>query len=249
MAAPSPVASFLALSLAVIVAVALCAHLFADAVRLIGLLAALACLTIAVWQLTGGQASRREALAAPMARFQPVAAPERVWGGWAARGAPGRRGVAQKEGFHGGPGGPGGRKEGFLAAATTAPPGGSLPSFPNIPPSLLPSYPGAIDFDYLETAPALGHSDRLAATAATTPYGNPYQDTRLADPQAAPPCVDDDALQYFDCDELNTYQVRSRNVPERVWAGVFRRKALVGRYLAEELEEAEQIRWWGLPEY
>lgn len=152
-----------------------------------------------------------------------------------------------------------GRKEGFLPAATTAPPGGSAPWFVNVPASdPLPRvrggapaspYPGAIEFDYLETAPALGHSDRQATTAATTPYGNPFADSRISAPQAPPPCVDDDALQYFDCDERNTYQARARNAPERVWAGIYRRKALVSRYVAEELEEAEQSRWWGLPEY
>ena len=152
-----------------------------------------------------------------------------------------------------------GRKEGFLPAATTAPPGGSAPWFVNVPASdplprvrggtPAPPYPGAIEFDYLETAPALGYSDRQAAAAETTPYGNPFADGRVSDPQAAPPCVDDDALQYFDCDEQNTYQARARNDPERVWAGIYRRKALVSRYVAEELEEAEQSRWWGLPEY
>ena len=167
----------------------------------------------------------------PECFFEPLRRAEEFTGG-------------RKEGFTGG------RKEGFLPVATTAPPGGAPPAFPSVPPpphGLV--YPGSIDFDYLETAPALGYTDRRASTAANTPVGNPFQDDRIADPQAAPACIDDDALAYFDADELVTYQVRSRNVPERVWAGIYRRKALVSRYLNEELEEAEQSRWWGVGDY
>ncbi len=160
--------------------------------------------------------------------------------------------LRRAEGFTGGrkEGFTGGRKEGFLPVATTAPPGGAPPAFPSVPPpphGLV--YPGSIDFDGYETAPALGYTDRQATTAANTPVGNPYMDSRIADPQAAPACIDDDALQYFDADELNTLQVRSRNVPERVWAGIYRRKALVSRFINEELDTAEASRWWGVNEY
>jgi hypothetical protein len=144
----------------------------------------------------------------------------------------------------------GGRKEGFLPVATTAPPGAAAPVFPSVPPPAYGLvYPGSIEFDDLETAPALGYTDRQASTAANAPVGNPFQDDRIADPQAAPACIDDDALAYYDADEQNAYQVRSRNVPERVWAGVYRRKALISRYLNEELDEAEGSRWWGVGDY
>lgn len=147
-------------------------------------------------------------------------------------------------------GGPTGRREPFLSSATTAPPGGAPPSFPAVPATDLPlKYPGAIEFDELETSPALGWTDRTDVSNDTMPRGNPFQTSRVAAPEAAPPCVDDDALAgLMDLDELNTYQVRSRNVPERVWAGALRRKAHVGRYVSEELDEAEDAMWWGRDE-
>lgn len=138
-----------------------------------------------------------------------------------------------------------GRPEKFVSV-TTAPPGEGPPFWVTAPPGEEPTaYPGAIDFTEYETAPALGHTDWEAAARADVPVGNPFDDGRIAAPQAAPPCDDDDAIAYFDADELNTYQVRSRNVPERVWAGIYRRKALVERYVGEELDEQEDTQWWG----
>lgn len=114
-------------------------------------------------------------------------------------------------------------------------------------------YRGAIDFggEGAETgdqAPALGHSDWDAAARADVPEGNPFDPGRVARPQAAAPCEDDDAFAIHDADELVTYQNRSRNVPERVWAGIYRRKALVERYVREELDERENSQWWGAHE-
>ena len=141
--------------------------------------------------------------------------------------------------------------------ATTAPPGAAPPAFLSLPETRFPEkYPGAIDFGAeappfrlaADEAPALGHLDWAAADRDHVPVGNPYDLDRVASPQAAGPCVDDDATAFFDGDELNTYQARSRNNPERVWAGVFRRKALVGRFVREELDERENTRWWGAGE-
>lgn len=146
-------------------------------------------------------------------------------------------------------------KESFTMA-TTAPPGAGPPAFPNIPDTSAvgtvgPEYPGAIDFGETgrpvvgDEAPALGFVDWDASARDNVPQGNPFDTDRIANPQAAPPCVDDDALALFDGDELNAYQVRSRNNPERVWAGIYRRSALMDRYVREELDERENTRWWG----
>ena len=50
-------------------------------------------------------------------------------------------------------------------------------------------------------------------------------------------------------DEQNARQVRSRNVPERVWAAARKRKGAVEGYVAEELDEKENSVWWGQHEY
>jgi hypothetical protein len=145
------------------------------------------------------------------------------------------------------------KKEGFTMA-TTAPPGAGPPSFPNIPKTSeagMDRYPGAIEFGKTnvgDEAPALGHVDWEASDRDGVPVGNPFDPNRVASPQAASPCVDDDAIQIYDGDELNTYQVRSRNQPERVWAGIYRRKAMMDKYLREELDESENTRWWGAHE-
>ncbi len=132
------------------------------------------------------------------------------------------------------------------------------PAFPVVPATWggLPGpYPGAIDFDGEagpgapgEEAPALGHLDLSAAARDGAPEGNPFETGRVAAPYAAAPCVDDDAISGFDGDEQNTYQARSRNDPTRVWAGVFRRKELIDRYVRSELDERENCRWWGVHE-
>lgn len=146
---------------------------------------------------------------------------------------------------------PRGARERFTGA-TTAPPGAPAPAFPNIPETTtLAAYPGAIDFGKTDQpvvgdeAPALGHVDWDAAARDGVPVGNPYDLDRIASPQAAAPCVDDDAIAFYDGDELMAYQARSRNDPERVWAGIHRRKALVDRYVGEELSERENTQWWG----
>lgn len=58
----------------------------------------------------------------------------------------------------------------------------------------------------------------------------------------------DDTGIVYDGDELVTYQNRARNVPERVWAGTHQRKTLVDHYVREELDERENVRWWGAHE-
>ena len=163
--------------------------------------------------------------------------------------------------------------EGFVSVST-APPGESPPAIVSVPTTQAASfadtvgaptapYPGAIDFGGesplaggSDEAPAMGFADLNvgpkgpggALSRDGTPRGNPFDTDRIASRPAAAPCVDDDAIAIYDGDELNAYQVRSRNDPTRVWAGVFRRKALMDRYVREELDEQEDTRWWGRAE-
>ena len=46
-------------------------------------------------------------------------------------------------------------------------------------------------------------------------------------------------------DDFVVSQTRSRNNPERVWAGIHRRKALIDRFAGEELDEEGGTPWWG----
>lgn len=149
---------------------------------------------------------------------------------------------------------PTGSYESFTTA-TTAPPGAGPPDVVSMPETHAEvSYPGSIDFGNLgdedggiasDEAPALGHTDWTTADRDGAPEGNPFSTNRVSAPQSASPCVDDDALAFYDGDELNTYHVRARNDPERVWAGIYRRKALVSNYISEELDERENSQWWG----
>lgn len=118
-------------------------------------------------------------------------------------------------------------------------------------------YKGAVDFGEYETAPELGHVDRTGDPYAVMagqgadygpdwfPYGNPYDTDRIAGVLAAGPCVDDEAVAVFDADELNTYQVRSRNDPYRLAAGALRYKEQLAQYTSSELDEEQDSRWWG----
>lgn len=115
------------------------------------------------------------------------------------------------------------------------------------------AYPGAIDFGgegptASDQALAVGHADWGEEGLARRPEGNPHPWGRVSTPQAAPPCVDDDAVAVLDGDELMAYHGRARNDPERVWAGARRRKGLVARYVQEELDEKENSVWWGAHE-
>lgn len=56
---------------------------------------------------------------------------------------------------------------------------------------------------------------------------------------------DNDTNGLFDADEAAAYQVRSRNVPERVWSVGPRRRAFVEKYTREELDNEENKAWWG----
>jgi hypothetical protein len=238
--------AFLALTFVVILVIALLAPDLMTAVLLIGLIANFFIISTQMSLLhdraaaCGPAASVEERARAALASM--VNPPSGVWssgGGFSPRSRP----DSAREAFTG---------------ATTAPPGAGAPAFPNVPRttpgSAPPEYPGAIDFggtDYPvvgDEAPALGHADWAEASRVSVPAGNPYDLDRISSPQAAPPCIDDDALALYDGDELTAYQVRSRNEPERVWAGIYRRKALVDRYVGEELDERENSRWWGAGE-
>jgi hypothetical protein len=79
--------------------------------------------------------------------------------------------------------------------------------------------------------------------------GNPFDLSRTAAPQAAAPCVDDEANDgEIDVDESNTYQVRARNDPTRVEAGIMNRRTFLDPYLRETVEVDENRRWWGVHE-
>jgi hypothetical protein len=61
----------------------------------------------------------------------------------------------------------------------------------------------------------------------------------------AEPFEDDFIIESLDDGELMAQQSLSRNDPERALAGITNRKALVERFMGEELDEAEDERWWG----
>lgn len=91
-----------------------------------------------------------------------------------------------------------------------------------------------------------GHRDRLEDMYEEFPEGNPYQLSRTAAPKMAEPCIDDEANDdQYDIDERNTYQARARNDATRVEAGIFNRRVFLDPYLREEVEEREDIPWWG----
>ena len=70
--------------------------------------------------------------------------------------------------------------------------------------------------------------------------GNPFDVSRLAAPQAAGACTDDEANDMeMDIDEQNANQVRSRNDETRVVAGTMNRRRWLDPYLREELDEEE----------
>jgi hypothetical protein len=108
------------------------------------------------------------------------------------------------------------------------------------------AYPGAIAVDEYETEPEYGHRDRLEGDDADEAYGNPYSGNRVWRPAAAGADYDDEANDAeMDADELNAYQGRSRNDPDRVAAGTMNRRKMMDPYLREEVEEAEDRQWWG----
>lgn len=112
-------------------------------------------------------------------------------------------------------------------------------------------YPGAIEADSrdIDTPGAWfqGHRDRNASQNHII-EGNPFDVSRIASPQAAGSCEDDEANDYeADLDESNVNQVRSRNDATRVEAGIFNRRKWLDPFLREELEQEEMEwgPWWG----
>lgn len=111
-------------------------------------------------------------------------------------------------------------------------------------------YPGAIEADSrdVDTPGAWfqGHRDRNISQNKII-EGNPFDLSRIASPQAAGSCADDEAHEIADLDEANVNQVRSRNDATRVEAGIFNRRRWLDPYLREELdqEELEWGPWWG----
>lgn len=112
-------------------------------------------------------------------------------------------------------------------------------------------YPGAVDDADIFSS---GHpmADGLTDAKITDHVfeGNPTRSARSAAPQAAPPCIDDEAdNSELDADERNTYQQRARNDATRVEAGIMNRRTDLDKYLREEVEEREDSQWWGRHEY
>ena len=121
------------------------------------------------------------------------------------------------------------------------------------------AYQGAIDSeinDDLEWPPTemgdvnlnrmTGTFDRPAVSQDTA--GNFYNYGR-SDADSAAVCIDNEAnSDELDADELNTYQVRSRNDPVRATAGTMNRQRDIDRYLRNEVDEAEDRYWWGRQE-
>ena len=110
-------------------------------------------------------------------------------------------------------------------------------------------YPGAINPSEYDSLPSMGYTDWLVGEADRVPEGNPHDFDRIRSPQAPPPCVDGDAVNYFDGDELNTYHARSRNIPERTWTGIMEKKQKLEPYLSEELAQTQDRVWWGRHEF
>jgi hypothetical protein len=164
------------------------------------------------------------------------------------------------------------KKEGFASAPTKdtfldSPLPGATPPFIEEAPDdveVPANYPGAIDFEDTSAGPTFGtlngdvdrpssnspdaddpgsygHRDRTERD----PQGNPFDLARIA-VDKAPTCRDDEAnADELDIDESNTYQARSRNDATRVTAGTMRRLHEMDKYFREEVEEREDIPWWG----
>ena len=92
-----------------------------------------------------------------------------------------------------------------------------------------------------------GTYDRAAAAQETA--GGYYNYGRTGADTVPDPSQDNEAnADELDADELNTYQVRSRNDAVRVTAGTMNRQRDLDRYLREEVAEAEDRYWWGRQE-
>ena len=91
-----------------------------------------------------------------------------------------------------------------------------------------------------------GHSDRNVGDNEYAAEGNPFNLGRMAAPQAADSCVDDEAHgDEIDGDERINYQSRSRNDSTRVTAGTMNRRRDLDKYLREEVDEEDDREWWG----
>lgn len=107
-------------------------------------------------------------------------------------------------------------------------------------------YPGAIDVDEYDSDAEFGHRDRTAGDNDHAPVGNPFVRSRVTAPASADACVDDEANDdEIEGDERIAYQGLARNDPERVIAGTMNRRREFDPYVREELEETEDLRWWG----
>ena len=127
----------------------------------------------------------------------------------------------------------------IAAPAAAAPAGASAPE---------PPYPGAIDYAVVgvevESAEWAGAHRPSRGDEAPAPEGNPY--ARYSAPQAAAPCLDDEADgSALDGDEKMTHQAFSRNDPLRATMGSMARRRDLDYYFREEVEDEEGRVWWG----
>ena len=91
-----------------------------------------------------------------------------------------------------------------------------------------------------------GDRDQSRQDQWRTPYGNPYNTGREHAPTAAAAWVDDEANDMeLDADEACGNNALSRNDATRVTAGTMNRRRDLDKYLREEVEMAENERWWG----
>lgn len=112
-------------------------------------------------------------------------------------------------------------------------------------------YPGAIDFGKTphvgtDEAPSYGYLTWSDQQRDSTPFGNPFSLNRVAPPQAAPPCHDDDALTFLDADEQMALQLTARHDSARVQCP--HRYEIVSTYVMDELDERENKIWWSVHE-
>lgn len=161
--------------------------------------------------------------------------------------------------------------EGFATSPMEFAPGGTHmnPDLEGYPGGLEPSdlYGAGYDIGATATLPAGSgaiYSPTSGAFAtgadgpALPPY-NPFQLNRLASRAEPGPRTTygrdgpvpigmdlaNEARSNFDGDRMMVEHARWRNDGQRVAAGIMRRKALVEKYVREELDEKENEPWWG----
>lgn len=98
-----------------------------------------------------------------------------------------------------------------------------------------------------------GHLYQSGSAGETSEYpGDPYHLNPLRSRGNRSACdsgPNSEVYNNFDADRTVVEQARRRHDPYRVAAGVMRRKDLMDKYVAEELNEKENEPWWGRAEF